>query len=198
VTLLPVTSTSILAQADEALVGGGYLPIDLRERLPHAQIVTRSYEDSYGIVSLAAFDTVAVLLERWPDAQADLVELVSRFISRDDAKAWDAYLCLLTPGVPLDTQVEEIRAVRYDTTRVRKIAITGAEIRSISDVERGLLPLLPLEPAEAHEASGNPLDELPGVLKQYNVDVALTTALVNAYVRQAPLMEAIAAMDQPE
>ena len=91
-----LTRTEILAAADRVLVSSGY------RRLPETleteeALDGRAYEDVYGLVLVSVFDFVQNLMDNWHESQGSLVSLMTRFISAQEAKAWDGYLVLLTP-----------------------------------------------------------------------------------------------------
>jgi hypothetical protein len=59
---------------------------------------SRLFEDEYNVVGIAVFETCAELLQSWPDVQGSLVDVISQHIGREESKAWDGYLVLLSPG----------------------------------------------------------------------------------------------------
>ena len=63
----------------------------------------------------------------WLQAQAALVDLISAFFHRSDAKAWEGYLVLLTPSVLPHDAALEVTEIRRNTTHVRKLVATGDE-----------------------------------------------------------------------
>ncbi|MGH2403880.1 MAG: hypothetical protein ACRDGN_05370, partial [bacterium] len=157
-----LTSTDILAAAGEILVSHGYSRSSDAVALGAPLRNTRLLEDAYGIVAVVVYETWEDLVTRWPDAQGFLVDLISKHVSSADAKAWEGYLVLLTPAVIGMASRSDADRIRYDTTRVRKLLATGEELRTVSDVERVLLPLLPLDEVEVgrHESTVEMLPEL--------------------------------------
>jgi hypothetical protein len=146
----------------------------------------RVFEDAYGVVGLGVFETWAELRHSWPDAQSSLGELISRHLTRADAKSWEVYLVLLTPGVIGNDEQLEPQLIRSDTNRARKLVATGAELRSISNVERVLLPLLPLTGDITVTDEGSLLDRLPELL---TADQAALRVIINAFRKQEPILE---------
>jgi len=61
------------------------------------------------------------------------VNVISENIGHAEWKAWDGYLVLLTPGLA-PSEEANIEAVRYDTTRLRKLVATGEDLRNPTDV----------------------------------------------------------------
>ena len=74
-----------------------------------------------------------------------VVERLSSYMSRSDAKAWDGYLVLLTPGVRGSSKQEAWTRIRYDTSRVRKLVASGEDLSSLSELNDMLRPLLPVK-----------------------------------------------------
>jgi hypothetical protein len=176
-----------LAAASTLLLDGGYKQVDAKhaDNLWRASTV-RLFEDAFGIVAVVVYETWRDLLSRWPDAQAALVDLISRHVSSSDAKAWEGYLALLTPGVASHS---EVTTIRYDTTRVRKLVATGDELKLLADVERALLPLLPLGDERPVAEQDSALEMLPQLLKRRNVPEDAVRVIVKAFREQQPLLE---------
>lgn len=187
------TPTDLLAAASSALESGGYARV-AEDRLNGWQSGNgRLYEDAYGVVAIIVFETWSGLRSGWTNAQATLVELMSEYLGKEDAKAWEGYLVLLTPGEPdLETGVDERESIRYDTSRVRKLVATGEELGSLLDVERVLLPVLPLNgQAAVPDPERSILDLLPELLASDDVDPEAVSALIDAFQKQRPLLEAL-------
>jgi hypothetical protein len=188
-TRTPLTSTDILASASEALLLGGYSRI--RESVAgKVSGTTRIFEDPYGVVQIVVYETWADLESNWTDAQAVLVELISKFLNSTEPKAWDGYLVLVTPSVLPESAQEQAVDIRNNTNRVRKLLATGDELKTTADVERLLLPLLPLSSeTAAKEESGGALDALPDFLTRKGISGEAVKALVTAFREHQPLME---------
>lgn len=186
---LPFTTTTLLGAASDVLEKAGYRPV-ARDRIgvwppPGPRI----YEDPYSIAALVAYDTWRDLAAGWLEAQAALAELISLYFKRGDAKTWEGYLVLLTPSVlPREAHVEA-SDIRANTRHVRKLVATGDELRSVSDVSRTLLPLLPLEPEMLIAPEGSALDLLPDLLSRRGIDRAAVSVVIGAFREQEPLVE---------
>ncbi len=187
-----LTSTDLIASASAILEAGGYIRIDAAKPVS-AISDARLYEDPYSVVALIVCETWPELESRWTDAQGALVELMSAHMTSEDAKAWEGYLVLLTPGSTSGSDDSQtVASIRYDTSRVRKLVATGDELKQISDVERTLLPLLPLEAAQAPSDSGSVLDLLPNLLAaRGEIDEGAVSAIIDAFIGQKPLVEAL-------
>jgi hypothetical protein len=184
-----LTMTDLLAAVSEYLCGGGYQRIGDAGRGEWPTESVRLFEDPYGIVAVVVYDTWHDLLSGWIDAQDALVQLISRHISKSDAKAWDGYLVLLTPGVMASDTRNEATQIRYDTGRVRKLLATGDDLKSLADVERALLPLLPLEPELELEEQESVLDMLPNLLSTRGIPDDVVRVVIEAFSEERPLVE---------
>ena len=184
-----LTSTDILAAASEALTLGGYRRIS-ESTTQNIAGSARIFEDPYSVVQLVVYETWADLETNWTDAQAVIVELISKYVVATEPKAWDGYLVLLTPSIlPTEGQEQAIQ-IRNNFNRVRKFLGTGDELKTTSDVERLLLPLLPLfgevprvdQPTRA-------LDVLPEILSKRGIKRGAVETLVKAFTEHKPLLE---------
>jgi hypothetical protein len=181
-----LTATSLLAAAERALLDGGYRRVAESVLTAWPRDSVRVYEDPYCVAAVAVYETWAELSVGWVQLQEALVELISQFWSKSDAKAWDGYLVLLTPATPVNRLDAE--AIRYNTSRVRKLLASGDDVRLLGDVTRVLAPLLPLEPVPAsHEESALAL--LPRLLGQRGIEENAVRALIEAFEQQTPLVE---------
>ena len=182
-----ITTTDLMAAATKALVDGGYSQV-VRGFEGWDTPTSRLFEDEYNIVGIVIFDTCGELLRSWPDAQGSLVDVISRHVGREESKAWDGYLILLSPGLA-SSESAALDAVRYNTTRVRKLIGTGDDLRSPTDVERVLRALLPLGEERANVSQHSVLDLLPRLLVDHGIAKETTQILVDAFREQAPLLE---------
>lgn len=181
------TATDLIATASEVLLEGGYKQIN--GQFPDwGTPSSRLFEDEYGIVGVAIFETCKELLQTWPDVQAALVDVISRHVGSQESKSWDGYLVLLTPGLA-PSERDALEAVRYDTTRLRKLVATGDDLKLSTDVERVLRPLLPLRLERANIGQESALDLLPRLLAAQKVPERITTLLVDAFRQQSPMLE---------
>lgn len=181
------SASNLIAAADECLIGHGYARLRIDEEGP---AVGRFYEDPYGIVLISVFETWGELAGRWAECQASLVELISAHMSKSEAKAWDGYLVLLTPSKGPGGR-EGVEAIRYDTSRVRKVVADGEELQTIGAVEDVLLPLLPLQLSDGLGEAPSVLEILPELLVERGVEPRVATMLVGAFSAGEPLLEAL-------
>lgn len=186
-----LTSTSVLSGASQILTrpAAGYQPVssDLITEWPTDAV--RLFEDAFTVVAICVFETWSALEQRWQDAQGALVELMSEHLSARDAKSWDGYLVLLTPGHRSGDR-EVIERIRYDTSRVRKLVASAPELATVSDIEHVLLPLLPLTGDIDLSPTPAPLDVVGGSLREA-FDPQVVDAMLAAFADQRPIVEAI-------
>jgi hypothetical protein len=181
------TPTDLIAGASQVLKEGGYHQIARRFQ-EWDTATSRLFEDEYNIVGVVVFDTCGELLRAWPDLQGSLVDVISRHVGHEESKAWDGYLVLLSPGFA-PSEGMAIDAVRYNTTRLRKLVATGDDLRNSTDVERVLRPLLPLGPERANLSQESALDLLPKLLADQGIPKETTQTLIDAFREQSPLLE---------
>lgn len=186
-----LTPIELAGAVSEKLESGGYRRIEGSRLESLGPGRGRFYEDPFGVVSVVVYETWAELADSWSEDQGRLVDLMSRYMSRSDAKAWDGYLVLLCPGSPPAQEALGVERIRTDVTRVRKLVAVGEELESLSDLERLILPLLPLEPEGGLEAVDSTLDLLPGLLEKHGIGEGEVQALLAAFREQQPLVEAI-------
>ena len=184
---MPFTSTTLLASSAELLEASGYKPVPIDVASPLRALDARLFEDPFCVAAVVAFNTCQELLERWPDAQSALIDAVSVRLSRSEPKAWDAYLVLLTPALVSEDVRPDVTAIRYDTTRLRKLVATGDELQTLEDVRRAIMPLLPVSPASL-AGTRAVLDQLIDVLAARGVDRERVTAMVSAFASNRPVM----------
>jgi hypothetical protein len=128
----------IYGQAESLLRQGGY-----RTRVvPGTPIDVLSFEDEAVIGFLRVFGTAAELVAGWQTAErSDLARHASQ-LKTAPKKAWNIYSIFLTEGPASSANLRDIEAVEEDFSATRKIA--RASVTSAADLERALLPLLPL------------------------------------------------------
>ena len=184
-----LTSTEILAAASQALEGGGYSRVEPEHEFAGIPATGRVFKDEYGIVAVAVYETCADLLASWPRAQAAVVELISKFVAAGDSKAWDGYLVLLTSGEKSAVE-DELDSIRNDTTRLRKLVATGSDLAELSNVERALLPLLPIrEQASERNQAQTALDTLPELLSRQGISETAVRIVVDAFLGQETILD---------
>lgn len=137
----------LIDQAQVLLRDAGYttLPVDGTR-----QCVLR-FEDDIVLGFLCVFPDVTTLLSGWSAAQkAGLTRFAPQLrLSRD--KAWNVYTIFITEAVAQATEEQEINRIEEDFAATRKIA--RASIKSPDDLQRALLPLLPLGKSEDFSVS---------------------------------------------
>lgn len=188
---LPLTITDLLAAATSNLEDAGYKRVEQSDFPELNNSGSRIFEDSYNIVAVAVFNTWTELQDSWKDVQAGLVELISKYIERSDAKAWDGYLVLLTPSILNPQEISELVQIRYNTSHLRKLVAAGKELTVLQDVQRVLAPLLPLQVEQLSIERRSVLDELPLLLSIKGIPDSAVRAVVDAYQDQKPVVEAL-------
>jgi hypothetical protein len=184
----PLTPTDILAAASEVLLAGHYRRIPEDVGNDWGTRDARLFEDRYGIVAVVVYPTWNDAEVSWIDAQAALVDVISRFITAADPKAWDGYLVLFTPAILSREARVEADRIRHDTTHVRKLIATGEEVKTVADVRRALLPLLPFQEVDvAREESI--LTGLPVLLEEKGIPREAIDVVMGAFLEQEPLVE---------
>jgi hypothetical protein len=183
-----LTPSQVLAAAAEGLSQSGYFEVPS----PHVNDgLSRVFEDSYGVVMVQVFESWPALTDGWPQAQGALVELLSSVLLQPEAKAWEGYLVLMTPGHAGQDRLHEVTELRYDTRRVRKIVATGESISTLRDVATALLPLLPIEAGTARTPAVGLMELLPDLLEASGVDPDVTQAAIGAFIGNRSIVEAI-------
>ncbi len=188
----PLNTAAIVAAATATMLTAGY------QRVPEASISAvrsadfRVFEDPYGVVAIVVYDSWVDLKSNWPDAQGSLVDLISKFMHRSEAKAWEGYVVLLTPGVVPSSERLEVSLIARNTSRVRKLIATGEELLTINDVETVLLPVLPVNGAVATTTvSASVLEALPHMLETEGIPAEAVRTLISAFAKQESLLEAL-------
>ena len=186
-TMTGLTSTNLIAAAAQLLINGGYQQISHRFEEWDTS-TSRLFEDEYNVVGIGIFDTCSELLQAWTDLQGSLVDVISSEVGHEEGKSWDGYLVLLTPNVA-PSKHAQLEAVRYNTTRLRKLVATGDDLKSPTDVERVLRRLLPLSQESANLSQESALDLLPKLLADQGIPKETTQLIVDAFRNQSPLIE---------
>jgi hypothetical protein len=126
----------------------------------------RIYESKYSIVSVWEFKSAQELVENWATAQDLTSEVMASRLDANEAKSWDGYLILCSPGTSDDEAVRAMDGIREDTRHLRKILVVATisgpahdHSRSLANIRRSLAPLLPLELSDSVEA-GDPLETI--------------------------------------
>lgn len=157
---------------------------------------SRLYEDRFSIVGCFYFDSFTSLSNNWLDAQDLLVSVLSANLPQGDAKSWDGYLVLLTNGSVSRNQALKLTEIRFNTRRVRKVVITGDDLRvrdgtdMLPQLRRNLGPVLPL----TIQVQPRPTDPLSSVAERLSHSAARTgqvAAVLEAYRKGKPLVTAL-------
>lgn len=183
-----LTQSQILSGIAESMSSAGYMLVQAWDPRHLAQI----FEDPYGIVATALYSDWPQLHQFWPDAQGELVEILSEALDRSEPKAWEGYLVLVTPEVVTTEDARALAVIKKDINRLRKLVVTGEDLDSLSSLNRALLPVLPLEIGDAGASASGLLDALPNLLAESSgIPSSTTYALIEAFLENEPLMEAV-------
>ena len=193
-----LTITDLLAASTQCLENAGYTRIEADAAWDFNKQAARLFEDEYNIVAVVVYGTWRDLVENWGTEQAGLVELISRHMSSNDAKAWDGYLVLLTPSRVGEGERDALVNIRYNTSRLRKLVASGEELTVLADVEHVLLPLLPLRAQLALGERPSVLSLLPELLAAKGLPVDAVNVLISAFEEQRPLLESLHAFRNPK
>jgi len=185
------TTTELIAKASNILEENGYKRADLEIDADWEATDVRLFEDDYGIVAIVVYETWGALSSKWIAAQGNFVELISKYIGSNDLKSWEGYLVLLTPSLVGKEGRIEVTQIRYDTSRVRKLVVTGDDIKTLEDVKLGLLPLLPLKFECTQEFREYLLDMLPDLLSSKGLPEQAVKTVIKAYFDQKPIIESL-------
>jgi hypothetical protein len=188
--MMQFSSTTLLAAATELLAESGFRSVTAESSSRWGSSNVRLFEDPYCLAAVVVYDTWQELLERWPDAQAAVVDIVSARLGKSEPKSWDVYLVLLTAAFADTLAARELNAIRYDTTRVRKLISTGEALTTLDDVKRTILPLLPVSPVSL-EPPRDILEQLVDALADRGVDRDDVSRVVAAFSKNEALMPAL-------
>lgn len=184
-----LSATGLLAKATDLLENCGYTAPQIKTG-DWNTATSRLFEDKYGVVGLVVFPTCRELLDSWIGRQESLVLLMSQYLLASEGKAWDGYLVLLTPA-SAPSERSTIEAIRYDTSRVRKLVATGDELSTDADVERILRPLMPMAPQTGMTDGSSILELVPRLLTTFSIPETVSEEFVAAFRARSPLMDAI-------
>lgn len=185
--MLHISSSEAMAAVASILEKAGFVPIGDHEDARGFTI--RLFEDSVSAVALSAYSSWTNLEQHWTGAQGLLVELMSERLTPNEAKSWEGYLVLMTSEDPLQHQLAVDR-IRRDTSRVRKLVLTGSELTSLSAVKEAMLPVLPLELDSFAGGGGQIMDRLPELLEAEGISKDISESVVRAFrSNRSPLEE---------
>lgn len=157
---------------------------------------SRVYEDRFSIIGCFYYDSFSRLSTHWLDAQDLLVSLMSASLAQGDAKSWDGYLILLTNGSVSRNQALKLTEIRSNTRRVRKIVITGDDLRApegtdiLPQLRRNLGPVLPLT-IQVQPRPSDPLASLAERLGHNAARSGQVAAILEAYREGRPVLTAL-------
>ena len=133
-------SALIREEAARLLLEGGFVEAPTVPVDPTTDI--RMFEDVRCVVGLVCYSTWPKLEAGWMAAQAAMITRISEHMTRSDPKSWDGYLVLITADEP--AEYLGIHQIKYDTQRLRKLVVSGRDLKVFS-VKRSLLPVLPFD-----------------------------------------------------
>lgn len=181
-----VGPAELLAQIGQMLEAGGYQRV---ATLNGAGL----FEDSHSIVWAQSYDSIAELIQAWPEAQGALSELISGRLDRLAPKAWDGYLLLAATGQPNGREANDLTAIEYDVSRVRKVLVNPV-IGDLEEIRTALRPVLPLSlegQTDSDDVKRNWVSSLEPALQAHGLETGPTRALLEAYEANRPLMDSI-------
>ena len=100
------------------------------------------FEDDLVVGFLQVFDTASRLLAQWRGAErANLLRFAPQ-LRNSPEKAWNVYSIFLSEDSATEQESPEVDRIEEDFASTRKIVRVG--VSTIADLERALLPVLPL------------------------------------------------------
>lgn len=138
--------TDILTSCEATLRAYGYLT----ERAVIGSRDCIGFEDDTVLGFILAYDGCSALIDGWRTDSAAVISHYQFGLRKSGAKAWNAYLVLLTAEVADHAKSMALSAVEEDLSGTRKIVRAG--LADGADIEAALLPLLPLQSAPRLEA----------------------------------------------
>lgn len=174
----------LVAAVSDSLTGAGYTRGEPPSTPKLSRAELRLFEDPYGIVGVAGFERCSHLLEDWDEVQGRVANAIADRLGRDEPKAWDGYLVLLTPEVPPPDAERSVMKIQYDTSLLRKFVSTGASAKTIADIDRLLAPLLPIRVGVDRKSGGNLLDSVPDLLGSVGLEPSMGEAVIQAFVHE--------------
>ena len=102
-----------------------------------------SFEDATLLGFVWVTSSVTSILSEWQRKQDGFLRDRDRELRRSKEKSWNVYSVFLTEDDAKDEQHSELAKIEEDFRGTRKIARSG--VRSMSQINRALLPLLPIQ-----------------------------------------------------
>lgn len=177
----------MLGEATRLLCDGGFSQANSANILPEFEL--RVFEDDRSIVGLVLYQTWEELESNWSAAQAVMVELMSEKVRPNDPKSWDGYLVLLT--VDESARAGSVTKIKNDTSRLRKLVVTGRQMKTMASVKDALRPVLPFDVASSVASSTALTDRIPEMLEDHGIERSLATAAIMSFQENRSPMEGV-------
>jgi len=149
------------------------------------------FEDAYSLAAVVVYETWSDLLHGWIDAQTSFVELISNHISKEEQKSWEGYLLIWTTDFVPISEIDERQRIQYDIGRVRKLVSTGENLNELADIERALLPLLPISDSFEQKKETSILERIPNLLATKELPKEKIRAVIDAFETQNSALESL-------
>jgi len=111
------------------------------------------FEDESIMGFVASFETAEQLLEKWKEQQGQFIAKLAVPLRRAARKSWNCYAILLSRASAPPALRPELTSLEEDLTLTRKLV--GDGISSDEDVERVLMPILPIR----HQLANPQIDQ---------------------------------------
>lgn len=193
-----ITTTNMISAAKDVFEKNGFSKVTMHTLSGIGASNHCLFEDPYSLVALVVFETWGDIASTWQDIQSAFVELISDHISSTENKVWDCYLLLWTPERTSSSDGETRRQIQYDIGRARKLVATGDDIHEIADIEKALLPLLPLTESVVTASQSSILDRIPEILSTSELPIEKIRAVVRAFEENESLIETLYDCGKPQ
>lgn len=171
-----MSSLATLTDIADALAGAGYTT-ETGELAGHAAVLAEDPHAAIGCIELDEW--TQDLEEQISDAQASL----TRWASRAGAtRSWDVYLFVhLTVHPPDEAGLRTVERIEADTREARKL-LRVAVPSKVRDLERALLPLLPLRTTAALDL-GDPFARLREELTDMDIEPRVAEGAIASFLQ---------------
>lgn len=129
------TKSIVKAVLEDAGYSARYVEFDKRTGV--------NFEDETLMGFVIEFDSTQALIDDWPRVEKGLLTKYSQNLREAGDKAWNVYLVCFTSSATTGGQERLVRWIEENLERTRKLAACAVETRA--DIERLLLPLLPIQ-----------------------------------------------------